>query len=387
MAGMGYSVMGTAVRSGPDRAKEAAMAAMASPLLEAGAIDGARGILINITGSSSLKLTEVNEASSLIQNAAHEDANIIFGAVLDERMGEEVKVTLIATGFREEMPGRRERMLSAATLPTLQHEAPAPRISAREPVAKFASEVDDDVAPPLERERIVTPPVVVVEATNAPTVVTPVVAAPLFDEPAALAHEARVHYAPSPAQQRERNELEAFPGFRESGVRPAVREEYREPVNPRVAGYEAREYEAVEAPRPSTPSRPAVVYADAASAPTVERYMVQEPIVERVVERVSERVHERGTGAGSYVPAVVNEARQELVPVPASVFDDDFFKKPNDELRASAVASGQEAARTHWPEARVPSFGGLKEITKELESGNMKAVEDLDIPAFLRRNT
>src|SRR5271155_5363306 len=115
MAGMGYSVMGTAVRSGPDRAKEAAIAAMASPLLEAGAIDGARGILINITGSSSLKLNEVNDASTIIQNAAHEDANIIFGAVLDESMGDDVKITVIATGFRQEMPQRRERMMSEAT--------------------------------------------------------------------------------------------------------------------------------------------------------------------------------------------------------------------------------------------------------------------------------
>jgi cell division protein FtsZ len=112
MAGMGHAVMGTAVRSGSNRAVEAAQAAMASPLLEAGAIDGARGILINITGSSSLKLSEVNEASSLIQSAAHEDANIIFGAVLDEKMGDEVKITVIATGFRDQMPQRRARMLS-----------------------------------------------------------------------------------------------------------------------------------------------------------------------------------------------------------------------------------------------------------------------------------
>jgi cell division protein FtsZ len=112
MAGMGHAVMGTAIRSGENRAIEAAQAAMASPLLEAGAIDGARGILINITGSSSLKLTEVNQASSLIQAAAHEDANIIFGAVLDEKMGEEVKITVIATGFRGELPERRARMLS-----------------------------------------------------------------------------------------------------------------------------------------------------------------------------------------------------------------------------------------------------------------------------------
>jgi cell division protein FtsZ len=119
MAGMGYAVMGTAVRSGANRAIEAAQAAMASPLLDAGAIDGARGILINITGSSSLKLSEVNEASSLIQTSAHEDANIIFGAVLDEEMGEEVKITVIATGFREQMPERRARMLTVEEAPVV----------------------------------------------------------------------------------------------------------------------------------------------------------------------------------------------------------------------------------------------------------------------------
>jgi cell division protein FtsZ len=119
MAGMGHAVMGTAVRSGENRAVEAAQAAMASPLLEAGAIDGARGILINITGSSSLKLSEVNAASSLIQSSAHEDANIIFGAVLDEKMGEEVKITVIATGFRDQMPERRARMLSVEETPVV----------------------------------------------------------------------------------------------------------------------------------------------------------------------------------------------------------------------------------------------------------------------------
>ncbi len=119
MAGMGHAVMGTAVRSGTNRAIEAAQAAMASPLLDAGAIDGARGILINITGSSSLKLSEVNEASSLIESAAHEDANIIFGAVLDEKMGEEVKITVIATGFRDQMPERRARMLSVDETPVI----------------------------------------------------------------------------------------------------------------------------------------------------------------------------------------------------------------------------------------------------------------------------
>ena len=113
MAGMGYAVMGTATAKGERRAVEAAQKAIASPLLEAGAIDGARGILINITGSSSLKLAEVNEASTIIQSAAHEDANIIFGAVLNEQMKEEVKITVIATGFKTDNPQRRERTLNA----------------------------------------------------------------------------------------------------------------------------------------------------------------------------------------------------------------------------------------------------------------------------------
>jgi cell division protein FtsZ len=101
MARMGYAVMGTATASGQMRTIEAAQRAIASPLLEAGAIDGARGILINITGSASLKLAEVQQACSIIQSAAHEDANIIFGAVLDEKMKDAVKITVIATGFRE----------------------------------------------------------------------------------------------------------------------------------------------------------------------------------------------------------------------------------------------------------------------------------------------
>jgi cell division protein FtsZ len=101
MARMGYAVMGTATASGQMRATEAAQRAIASPLLEAGAIDGARGILINITGSTSLKLAEVQQACMIIQTAAHEDANIIFGAVMDEKMKDSVKITVIATGFRD----------------------------------------------------------------------------------------------------------------------------------------------------------------------------------------------------------------------------------------------------------------------------------------------
>jgi cell division protein FtsZ len=154
MAGMGYAVMGTAIRSGNNRAIAAAQAAMASPLLEAGAIDGARGILINISGSSTLKLSEVNEASTLIQNAAHEDANIIFGAVLDESMGDQVKITVIATGFRQDQMGRRQRSTGDSAVPRVS-------LQERSSVPRFASEelAEQEYTPLFESRRVAESPV------------------------------------------------------------------------------------------------------------------------------------------------------------------------------------------------------------------------------------
>ena len=105
MEGMGYAVMGTAEAEGENRAVEATNRAIASPLLEDGSINGAQGILLNITGSSKLTLYEVHEASTIVQKAAAENANIIFGAVLNEAMGDAVKVTVIATGIKAEKMG------------------------------------------------------------------------------------------------------------------------------------------------------------------------------------------------------------------------------------------------------------------------------------------
>src|SRR5579862_8931047 len=123
MARMGYAVMGTASACGAKRTIEAAQKAIASPLLEAGAIDGARGILINITGSSSLKLAEVQQACSIIQGAAHEDANIIFGAVMDEKMKDGVKITVIATGFREAPATRHHHQETRTSFASAHDEA------------------------------------------------------------------------------------------------------------------------------------------------------------------------------------------------------------------------------------------------------------------------
>lgn len=102
MAGMGMAIMGTGIAQGENKSIEAARHAISSPLLEDISIDGAKGVLINITGGTDLTLHEVKESSTLIYETAHEDANIILGAVIDEDMKDEIKLTVIATGFERE---------------------------------------------------------------------------------------------------------------------------------------------------------------------------------------------------------------------------------------------------------------------------------------------
>ena len=99
MSGMGVAMMGTAQAEGAQRAVDAANRAISSPLLEDASVDGARGVIINVTGGPDMALMEVNEALTIIQEAAHEDANIIFGAVVDPQLQGRVKITVIATGF------------------------------------------------------------------------------------------------------------------------------------------------------------------------------------------------------------------------------------------------------------------------------------------------
>jgi cell division protein FtsZ len=302
MAGMGYAVMGTAIGSGPNRAKDAAIAAMASPLLEAGAIDGARGILINITGSPSLKLSEVNEASTLIQNAAHEDCNIIFGAVMDERMGDQVKITVIATGFRQEMPERRARMLSEATLTDSAYQVPI-----RPSQPRFASEVRSE-----------------------PKI------------------------APAPTLWQEQS---AVTGVALSAASPASLDEE--------------------------------VFAEGE-----ETSAESETFVSAAVPAGS------GEGVSDF------PAAPELVPVPASVFDDDFFRR--DTLRVRSADSASHTTPMPRIEAAQPeetvSRQGFAGYTSALPvvreyaaveapatyvSGQVPAIGDsdeLDIPAFLRRS-
>ena len=102
MGSMGKALMGSGTAAGENRAVEAAQKAISSPLLDEATVDGARGILINITGGENLTLMEINEASEMIQKNAHEDAHIIFGSVIDQQMEDEMRVTVIATGFDQE---------------------------------------------------------------------------------------------------------------------------------------------------------------------------------------------------------------------------------------------------------------------------------------------
>jgi cell division protein FtsZ len=110
MSNMGRALMGTGLAKGQNRARLAAEMAVTSPLLDDISVEGATGVLINVVGGSDLKMKEIQEAASLVQEQAHEDANIIFGASIDETLGENVKVTVIATGFDS---AEREQMLEA----------------------------------------------------------------------------------------------------------------------------------------------------------------------------------------------------------------------------------------------------------------------------------
>ncbi|MFB3776363.1 MAG: cell division protein FtsZ [Bryobacteraceae bacterium] len=148
MLGMGLAVMGTAVASGENAAVEAARQAITCPLLEEGGIAGARGLLINITGSSKLGLHEVNEACTLISEATHcADVQVSFGVVLNESMGDSVKITVIATGFGQ-----------AAAAP----RKPAPRLVEQPPppaAPEAPAEPEFDYAPPPPAPPVLAPPV------------------------------------------------------------------------------------------------------------------------------------------------------------------------------------------------------------------------------------
>jgi cell division protein FtsZ len=181
MAEMGLAMMGAASANGENRAVEAAQRAISSPLLEDVSIKGARGLLINVTGGPDMSLYEVTEAASLIQEEAHEDANIIFGAVIDEKLADEIRITVIATGFGDLATRYTPRYSSsgaplttpiqaAATRPvdpaTVQPTAPTPppppppaqsKMFGGKPVRRMGMIVDDGLDIPTFKRRGTNP--------------------------------------------------------------------------------------------------------------------------------------------------------------------------------------------------------------------------------------
>ncbi|HDZ86237.1 MAG TPA: cell division protein FtsZ [Actinobacteria bacterium] len=157
MAGSGSALMGIGMESGENRAREAAEKAMASPLLES-SIDGAKGVLINISGGSDMGLFEVNEAAETVSKAAHPEANIIFGAVVDESLNDHMKVTVIATGF--ETRGRIQDKLDFITAKkegkseTTQKEETAIDALKQEESIPVEEGTIFDTGPVLEKEKI-----------------------------------------------------------------------------------------------------------------------------------------------------------------------------------------------------------------------------------------
>ncbi len=149
MRGMGDAVMGTGIAEGEKRAEDAAKMAISSPLLEDASVDGAKGVIINITGGEDMSLLEVNDASSIIYEAADPDANIIFGAVVDPKMAGKMKITVIATGFNR-FEGSRRRQ--AVTPVDIQNYKPPKEMAVgseefyRKGAENLAADLDFDTA-------------------------------------------------------------------------------------------------------------------------------------------------------------------------------------------------------------------------------------------------
>jgi cell division protein FtsZ len=158
MGSQGMALMGTGRASGTKRAMEAMQAAINSPLLEDVTLDGAMGLLVNITGGPDLTLNEVNEAVTMAQSAADGDANIIFGSVIDERMADEVKITVIATGFQ----GREERSRSAARkVDAVEVARAVTRAEPARPAATASAPAIVTQKQPIRLQNVAAPPVII----------------------------------------------------------------------------------------------------------------------------------------------------------------------------------------------------------------------------------
>ncbi|MDE3166904.1 MAG: cell division protein FtsZ, partial [Acidobacteriota bacterium] len=166
MVGMGYAILGTAIAHGEDAAVEAARQAISCPLLEDSRIAGSRGILINVTGSSRLGLHEVNEACSIIREAAqYDDVQISFGVILNESMGDAVKITVIATGFQP--PAAHPADVRGPVVPVVRVQAP-PEPEPVEAVEYAASPAEPEPPKPSAVAAVETEPVIDLDDIDTP---------------------------------------------------------------------------------------------------------------------------------------------------------------------------------------------------------------------------
>jgi len=361
MAGMGYAVMGTATGKGENRTMDAAMAAMASPLLEAGAIDGARGILINITGSAGLKLTEVNEASTVIQNAAHEDCNIIFGAVQDERMGDEVKITVIATGFRQEMPERRARMLAESTL-MADEEVPirgrgyAPRDAA----PRFASEIRE------ARQAHAQRPVEAAQQSSQPVPATTAVAQ--FTASAASSSAERTTVLLDPDSDSGSD----FDSDSDSDDDGQFDLDSDVDTDADADGDSERDSDSDSNADLDADADADLVPDDDADSGAGTRSTAP--------DGVAGEEDAEPQFASSSNPQFERPSEPELVPVAASVFDDEFFRTPRVRLRPAVEPDPADPSVADPGTREVRLFAGAS-----ASPAGPSESDELDIPAFLRR--
>jgi cell division protein FtsZ len=193
MSGMGYSMMGTASARGENACVVAAEKAIHSALMESGGIRGARGVLINITGSSELGLHEVNDACELIREACeNDDVQISFGVVLDEFMGEDVKITVIATGFtRETLPKIQRKSSSTDSVSSVRVHEPEPEVYPEPEPVEAAPELQDELFEEAAPEEESTPAAMAAAAAAAPAPAPE----PMFDDlevPAILRRDRRM---------------------------------------------------------------------------------------------------------------------------------------------------------------------------------------------------
>ncbi|MEU9885656.1 cell division protein FtsZ [Sphaerisporangium sp. NPDC051011] len=233
MSGAGSALMGIGHARGDDRSVAAAEMAVSSPLLEA-SIDGAHGVLLSIAGGSDLGLFEINEAAQLVSNAAAMDANIIFGTVIDDALGDEVRVTVIAAGFDEPVPEKpaaqpvaRTQTPSRPAAPVSPAPAPAGRAATPPPLAQRAEQ------PRAERPAPIRP---LPAAHPAPT---------SHVQPAPVAHPAHQQHQPAPAPVAPVPEPAPAPEPAPSLVTPFVRETVAE------AQPQAEQQGPVSIPRPA----------------------------------------------------------------------------------------------------------------------------------------